>query len=312
MIFERRGGGAARLWQLLASLVVLLLVSSARADEERAEPSDTPPPVVLQADGTLERARAIVATAEGLFLAGHYGAALAEYSSAYDVLEGHPRQYWVLHNLAACNERLFRYDIALKLYEEYLRRAPPDEADRAEVAAIMRTLRSLLATLVVDSRAPGDVWVDERRVGTAPGRWLVPAGRHTVEVRAHLHEAERRDVALGAGKVTVLYFAPRRLSTYRGPPRGYFWAALGASGVAAATGATLGVLALDARNEGRAQARLYRDTTDEARQTRNLALAADASFGAALVFAATAAVLYFVTDWAPAAPTRRAQLPLAF
>jgi tetratricopeptide (TPR) repeat protein len=271
---------------------------AAVADEERDEP--------------LARARAVTALAEPLFAAGHYAAALAEYTRAYEILAGHPRQYWVLHNLATCNERLFRYDLAVELYEEYLRRAPPTETDRGEVSAILETLRSLLATLVVESSVAGEVWLDDRRLGIAPGKWRVPAGHHTVELRADRHESQRREVQLEPRQVQVDRFQLQLLSTYAGPPPGYFWAAVGLTGAATVAGATAGFMALNARQQGIQQAELHLDTSAQAERTRRLALASDVGFGAAVVFGATATVLYFVTDWPkPGHPAGRGHEPSA-
>jgi PEGA domain-containing protein len=281
--------------------------ASAQEPESRPPSPATPPPstpspstpegTASEPDETLARARAVVAVAEPLFLAGHYEAALAEYSRAYQILEGHPRQYWVLHNLAACNERLFRYDVAVELYEHYLRRAPASEEDRKEVSAILATLRSLLATLVIESSVAGEVWLDDRRLGAAPGKWRVPAGRHIVELRADRYESQRREVQLSAGQLEIDRFQLRRLSTYAGPPPVYFWVAVGLTGAATVAGATAGFMALNAREQGREQAALYLDTQADAERTRHLALASDIGFGAAALFGATATVLYFVTDW---------------
>ena len=265
-----------------------------------------------EVDQPLVRARAVAAVAEPLFTAGHYAAALAEYTRAYQILAGHPRQYWVLHNLAACNERLFRYDVAVELYEEYLRRAPPTEEDRKEVSAIVATLRSLLATLIVESSVAGEVWLDDRRLGTAPGKWRVPAGRHIVEVRAERYESLRREVQLNAGQVTVDRFQLHSLSTYTGPPSGYFWAAVALTSAATVAGASAGLMALNARQQGLRQAELHLDTSDQAEKTRHLAMASDIGFGAAVVFGATATVLYFITDWPkPGNPARRRPEPSA-
>jgi len=293
-----------------------LTIGSQRvANAEEPEPSPASPVVSSAApestgsklDEPLARARALVAIAEPLFLAGHYAAALAEYSRAYQILDGHPRQYWVLHNLAACNERLFRYDLAVEQYEEYLRRAPATEADRAEVSAILRTLRSLLATLVVESSVAGEVWLDDRRLGAAPGRWRAPAGRHIVEVRAPSYESQRREVQLDPGQLQVNRFQLQRLSTSTGPPPAYFWIAVGLTGAATVVGASAGFATLSAREQGRERAALYLDTQAEAERTRHWALASDAAFGAAVLFGATASVLYFVTDW----PNSRASEPPA-
>lgn len=277
-----------------------LAVTSAHADEladqvvVRAEPGSDRNHVLEE---QLAGARLVVIAAKRLFVAGHFEAALAEYSRVYDMLAGHPRQYWVLHNLAACNERLFRYDVAVTLYEEYLRRAPTTETDRTEVLAVVHTLRSLLATLVIDAAVSGEVWLDDRRLGMAPGRWLVPAGRHIVEVRADRYGSQRREVQLVAGQARSEGFELRRLSTYAGPGRGYFWAATALTGAALVAGATFGVQALSASDAGQERAELYLDTRVQEERTGRWAVAADASFGAALVFGATATVLYFVTDW---------------
>jgi tetratricopeptide (TPR) repeat protein len=282
--------------------VFLIARPACSATPELQRPSQQGTGTSEQEDTRLTRARVIVAAAESLFVAGHYAAALAEYSRAYDVLRGHPRQYWVLHNLAACNERLFQYDVALNLYEEYLKRAPRSEEDRAEVQVVIRTLRSLLGTLVVETSVDAEVWVDNRRLGAAPGRWLVPGGRHVVEVRAALFETQRREVQLGAAQVHRLRFDLQRLSTYRGPSRGYFWTAAGLSAAAAAAGATFGLLALDASSDGREKASLSVDSSEESDRTRQLSLAADICFGTAVLFGATAGVLFFVTDWSDSTP----------
>jgi tetratricopeptide (TPR) repeat protein len=287
---------ASRLASLVAPVTFAALMVRAApvtAQQETPSPPESPTP----ADVQLESARATATHAERLFDAGHFRAALAEYTRAYDALAGHPRQYFVLYNLAACNERLFQYDVALGFYEEYLRRAPAAEPDRAQVVAIMSTLRALLGTLVVESSASTSIWVDDRRLGHAPGRWLVPAGRHVVEARADLRESQRREVQLGAGQLLQLRFDLARLSTNTGPRPAYFWAATTLTGAALVTGTVFGVLALSARQDGEDRARYYLDTQAEADRTRDYALAADIGFGSAALLGASATVLYFMTDW---------------
>jgi hypothetical protein len=275
--------------------VAALMLPTTPLTAQEAEPSrvDSSPPTDYQ----LEGARVIAARAERLFDAGHFRVALAEYTRAYDALAGHPRQYFVLYNLAACNERLFQYDVALGFYEEYLRRAPETEPDRPQVVAIMSALRALLGTLVVESNSPTSIWVDDRRLGTAPGRWLVPAGRHVVEARAELRESQQREVQVRAGQLLQLRFELERLSANTGPRPAYFWAATTLTGAALVTGTVFGALALSAREDGRERAAYYLDAQADADRTRNYALAADVGFGGAALFGASAAVLYFITDW---------------
>lgn len=274
----------------------LMTAGPARALDDLPSPVSAPPE-----DGALERARKMSARATALFDAGHYEAALAEFTRAYTALAGHPRQYFVLHNLAVCNARLQRYDRALELYEAYLQRAPADETDRARVSGEVQVLRSLVGIIVVQSAIGAEVWLDRRYLGRAPGRFTVPAGQHSIEIRAPLYETERRELRVAPGERRTVSFTPRRLSTYRGPSRAYFWSAIGLTGAATVAGTTLGLLALSERRRGLDRAELHLDTHREANRTDNLALAADACFGSALLFGATATVLYFVTDW----PTER-------
>ena len=312
--FAARGCASLALHCLLLGTVRL-----ARAEAPPSAPANpvieapvAPEPSNAELDEALARARTVVAVAEPLFLAEQYPAALAEYTRAYQILAGHPRQYWVLHNLAACNERMFRYDVAVELYEEYLRRAPPTEEDRKEVSAVLRTLRSLLATLVVESSVAGEVWLDDRRLGAAPGKWRVAAGRHIVELRAHSYEAQRKELQLSAGQVAKERFELQRLSMNAGPPPAYFWGAVVLTGVATLVGTSSGLNALNARNQGRQKAALYLDTQAEGERTRRWALASDIGFGAAALFGATATVLFFVTDWSKSGgPGRRAREPSA-
>ncbi|HEY3496100.1 MAG TPA: tetratricopeptide repeat protein [Polyangiaceae bacterium] len=313
-----RGLRLAFTFVFAGTALLALLARPVRADEVEAAPPQEPPtvappaapPPAPPADPQLAEARSIVAAAESLFAAGHLEAALAEYTRAYQTLANHPRQYWVLHNLALCNERLFRYDEAMRLYQEYLRRAPSGEPDRKVVESVVRALHSLLATLVIHSSTAADVWLDDRRIGKAPGRFLIPAGRHVIEIRAPLYEAERREIALQPGGGEALTFELRRLSTYQGPSRAYFWTAVGLTGASLVAGTTLGLMAVSSHEEGQARAGVSLDTGEIADRARHQAVAADVCFGAAVLFGATATVLYFVTDWSDtgerAVPERKA------
>ncbi|HEY8942703.1 MAG TPA: tetratricopeptide repeat protein [Polyangiaceae bacterium] len=290
---------------ILAALVLARLAGgegiAAAADEALpsapAPSSDATGESTNTQDPQLSLARSFIHRAEQLFAAQHYAAALSEFTRAYELLHGHPKQYFVLHNLAVCNERLFRYDVALRLYEDYLRRAPATEDDREAVAAVTRTLHALLATLEVTTSVPVEVWVDDRRMGTAPGSWLVPAGIHVVELRADLYEAQRREVQFSAGKTQKVTFELRRLSTYAGPSPGYFWAATAMTGAAVVAGTAFGLAALGTRAQGTERAEVSVDSSKQAEATQRLSLAADACFGGAVVFGITSAILYFVTDW---------------
>lgn len=133
---------------------------------------------------------------QGLVLArgGDCSGALAELSASYAMV---PRPN-TLFNMAQCQERLHRYDLAVSQYEEYLTVAPADAEDRDTVMATLESLRGLLGTIHVEVNAPAEVWLGDRIVGTAPGDVLVPGGRHAIELRSTGFLPERREVEVAA------------------------------------------------------------------------------------------------------------------
>ena len=64
---------------------------------------------------------------------GNCDGAVVEFEAAYKMI---PRPN-ALYNIAQCQERLFRYDLAVQYYERYLREAPPEAEDRAAVSAAL-------------------------------------------------------------------------------------------------------------------------------------------------------------------------------
>jgi tetratricopeptide (TPR) repeat protein len=247
-------------------------------------------------------AREVIDRAEALFEVGNFEAALVDFARAHELLQGDPRQWTVLHNLAVCHERLFHYDRALDLYAQYLREGHPSPANVRAVRAVLESLRGLLGTLRIDSNVRAEVWVDDRRMAEAPGTLRLPAGLHDIELRAHLHQAVRREVEVRPRVNARMQFELQRLSDYRGLPSAYFWSGAGLTAVALITGAALGASALEARTHGEAAAaRAMQARTAEAeraeRKVQQLSVGADIAFGAAALFAAGSAVLAFLTDW---------------
>ena len=244
-------------------------------------------------------ARPAIARGEALFEAQNYGAAMAEFSAAYDQLAGYSRRYSVLSNIAACHERLFHYDLAIAFYQRYLDEGGESIEDRAEVEARIHTLDQLLATLTLVSNVPADVWIDDRIAGRAPGVIRVSPGRHLIELRAPLRESKRRDVNLAAGSAGRLVFELEELSQYSGLGPGYFWTFAGLTVVAVGIGASFGIAALDADADGAARALQNRflNTEQDEDAVKRTARVADIAFIGAAVLGASATVLFFLTDW---------------
>lgn len=248
---------------------------------------------------TTARARRAVMRGETLFEAQNYEAALAEFATAYTLLEGDPRQYLVLHNMAVCHERLFRYDLALQLYARYLAEGGPDARDRREVERVRESLSVLLGRLHVDVNVAADVWIDTRRVGRAPATFLLPAGNHTLELRAPLHESIRRQLQLTSGGHVSLKLTLLKLSRFEGIAPGYFWTSVAVTAVAVGVTAGFGLDALISRSaaENRARTNPFLNTVDDQKRIARSALIADVGLGAAAVFGAISVVLYSLTNW---------------
>jgi tetratricopeptide (TPR) repeat protein len=304
-VSERRPSAAA--WP------VLLWALGALAPGTVARAERPPPATVTSAAATpsasddpqLARAKQVIARGEALFDLGNFEAALSDFTQAFELLRGHPRRFIVLHNLAVCHERLFHYDLALDLYAKYLRDGGPDAPDRAAVEAVLASLGALLGSLRIDTNVPAEVWVDDRRMAEAPGSLRLPAGRHVIELRAHLHQAVRRELRVQPRHDYELEIELQRLSDYRGLHPAYFWSGAALTAAALVTGSVLGVRALDARStEQAALAAQMHLRTPEAesaeRSVRRLSLGADVAFGAAALFAAATVVLAFSTDWGDA------------
>lgn len=243
--------------------------------------------------------RPAIARGEALFQAANYGAALAEYNSAYVLLAGYPRRYTVLNNIAACHERLFQYDLAIAFYERYLNEGGEAVEDRVQIDARLRSLDQLLATLTIASNVPADVWIDDRKAGRAPGAIRVSPGSHVIELRAALHEPGRREAKLATGSSVRLVFELEKLSQYSGLGPGYFWTFAGLTVAALGVGAGFGVATLqaDAVGEARALENRYLNTQKDEDDVKRLARVADTAFIGAAVLGVSTAVLFFLTHW---------------
>jgi tetratricopeptide (TPR) repeat protein len=287
-----------------ALLLSLLIAGHAHAQVPEAPPAVQRPAPELEVAAPApespespeaSEARGAVARAKALVAVENYGAALAEYTRALELLEGDPRQAAVLNNIAVCYERMFRYDLALQYYEAYLREAEATAEDRAEVEQIVASLRALLGTVRITGVRSGEIWIDDRKLGDAPLDVMVPAGFHVIEVRARGYQAERREVRVAAGAVHDLHIELEPIDTYKGLPQTYVWIGVGLTTAAAITGAVLGITALSKHEDGQRDAE--RGLWVDGQATKDLAIQADIAFGVATAFGVGTVVLAFLTDW---------------
>lgn len=291
-------------WLTLVALFTLAGAQPARAQD---------PPNVVEAREHLTRGTQLLQQE-------NYDAALAEFQRAYDLVGDHPARHLILYNIALAHERMFRYDLALEYYNRFLAEAPEDAPQRAEVQGTIRTLENFLATVEIQSNVPAEVWVANRQVGSAPGTVRIPAGRHTIELRAQGYTDGRREIQIAARESQTLSFTLSELaSQYRGISPIFFWGATGLAIAAGLAGGGVGIAAVLRRGEVNTQLADPVESLDggslEAarRDIESLALVADILFGTAGVFAITAVVLAFLTDWggAPASSGESASFQLA-
>ena len=247
-------------------------------------------------------AREAVARAQEMFAAGHYEGALSEFVRAYRMMENDARQAVVLNNIAVCYERMFRYELAIEFYQRYLREANPAAADRIEVRAAIRTLRGLLATVTIQTNVPSTVWVDNRRVGHAPGRLQIPSGHHVVELRARHHEALRLDLVVSARERKRITVELTRADVFEGVDPTVVYASGIVTTLVAASAVMLTLEALDAKSEverlASASVGLRTEKTNTVeRELGVLRTASYASYVALGVSGVTTLVLGLVANW---------------
>ncbi len=267
--------------------------SRIHADDASEEETEDP-----QSREALERFE----DAERIFEQGDYRGALAEFQRIYELLEGHPNRYFVLFNLGRAYEELHRYDRAIEMYRRYLREGGAEADGRADVEASLRALERLLGTVEIAIEGPerAEVWLGEWQVGEAPGRISVPGGQHVIEIRAEGFEPQRREIEVAARQEVRIEVAMARLSDFRGITPAVFTttSVLAVASLGVAIGLSAHSLALHNDAEGCAtRVSCVLDPQARQREIRDVALAADVSYGIAGVFAVTSVVLVFLTDW---------------
>ena len=237
-----------------------------------------------------------------MFDADNYTAALAEFEKAYEMLEGHPKRFFVLHSIGMCHERLFRYDLAMRYYRRYLIEGGANAPDRDEVEKTVHDLERLLGTLHLQTNVAAEVWIGDRLMGEAPGDVLVPGGQRAMELRAPGYESVKREIVITAGEEQSLQIELSKLEEHEGLSPAYFWTGAALTVAVAGAGTVFGLMAQSKQSEGEdltasegnvatAKARALEDDAGD------LALKADILFGSAALLAVGTGILYFMTDW---------------
>lgn len=290
---------------LLACMGAAVLAPGAARAQATEDPAEAEGANAEEETPEMQEAMERFEGAQALFDRGDYRAALAEFQRIYDLLEGHPRRYFVLFNLGRSYEELHRYDRAIELYQRYLDEGGDQAEDRADVEASLRALERLLGTVAIRVTGPdtAEVWIGEWQVGEAPGEIRIPGGQHTIEVRAQGFEVARQTIEVASRQRIEVDVALSRLSDFRGVTPALFISSAVATAVAAGVAIGFGVQAMQLGDQASACATTPRCTLDvpaRRQEIRDAALIADVMWGVTGLFAVTSLVLVFVTDWGQA------------
>lgn len=262
-------------------------VTPSAAPEENVDPA------------TLEEAKQHFKQAVAFATAGDCGAAIVEFEAAYQLV---PRPN-ALYNIAQCQERLFRYDLAIRYYEQYLQVAPADAPDRPAVTAALSTLGNLLGTVEVRSNVPAEVWVDDRLAGEAPGDVLMPSGGHTLELRAKGYIPARTEVRLvGRQRIELSLELEKARTTVRvtettGLDPTLFWIGAGATAVTAIIAVGFAGHVVSLHDDALELPEHHPDRTARREEVEDAELTADIFFASAALLAVGTTIVAFVTDW---------------
>jgi hypothetical protein len=257
-------------------------------------------------DARMDEARRRFDEAERIYEQHDYAGALAEFQRIYQLLDGHPRRYFVLYNVGRCQEQLFHYGEALDSYQRYLAEGGANDTTQPQLAEAARQkiveLQGRLATLTIRTNVDqAEVWVDGRQVATAPGDVVVTGGEHTIELRARGYAPGRQQVQIAARTQEAISLDLDRVGGGISPLFVITGAAL--TVIAAGVGVGFGATALadhdriqSWENSGDPRLR-YQVTQPQIDAVAQNALIADVFYGAAALFGVASVVLLFVTDW---------------
>lgn len=262
-------------------------------------------------------AKKFYGTGKKSFEAGKYEDAIAAFKQADALVPGPAPRYFI----AQAYDKLDKAAESVAAYKAYLELNPDEKKEakkiaeaKERIAALEPKLPATLTVAVSPADAPGlQVLVDGK---AATGPVSLPAGEHKVEASADGFEPHSESKTLKGNEkaevsvtlkalprpepVAVLAPAPEPSTApapalpppppepASQPSKLPAFVTLGIAGAGAALGTTFGILALGAQSDFDAD-----PTEDNAQKAERNALISDMSFGVALTFGITGAVLLF-------------------
>ncbi len=263
-----------------------------------------------QSAAARQRARQLYGTGQALFDSGQYAQAEASFRAAYEAV---PNAV-VLRAVAAAQEHQGNIHQAIATLQQYLSESP-NASDRAEVEAHLAELAARPATVAIASTPPGaQIVVDgEATDQTTPAEIEMPAGEHTVGLRLDGYQTAEQTLTAQAAtrvrlEVPLTEAEPDAFGTQGGDgqagssvtsntggggnpsdPSVEVWVTAGVAVAGLITGTVFGFLALSEQSTFDMS-----PTNATADRGEAFALAADISFGVAVLGAVTSLILYIV------------------
>jgi PEGA domain-containing protein len=159
-------GSKARQY-FVASLAVVLFADTAAVGQAPAPPPSPASTASGLGESLTGPAKDAYEAARILFDSGDYAGALVKFQHAFD-LSSDVRLLW---DMGACEKNLRHYVHVLNLIERYLHDGDAliTETQRADAAAVVRTVRALVSSMRLIVNEPGAaVFVDDEAIGTTP------------------------------------------------------------------------------------------------------------------------------------------------
>jgi hypothetical protein len=304
------GLGSKILAGCMAGALVLAQVPSAWAQPRPAPPAS-------KAD--LAAAKKHYGEGDRKFKAGDYAGAEAEFKAADDIKAAPQTERYI----GLCEDHLGHLQVAVEWFDRFLAHVPDKMADQGEeIRKREAEIKAIPGKVHVESNPPGaNVAIDERpQSAPTPMDVDLPPGPHTVKLTApgRLPTQKAIDVAFASHQtvsadldveptappppspVAVVQPPPPPPAAPPPPPEPRSQVPAYVTGglaiVAAGVGTVFGIMALSDKSQFDKN-----PTTQTADNGDTHALIADMSFGVALTFGVTSAVLFLTRDEAPAA-----------
>jgi hypothetical protein len=272
-------------------------------------------------DDATARAKEAFSAGQQLYKAGRYAEAVTRFEAAY-AAKPHPS---ILFNIARCWEALDEVAKALRSFKDYLH-ADPDAKDKQAVvdsiANLERKLRAKGLQQIMIFAEPKDatITVNGKLLGTSPASTELPAGEHSLAVRAPGFTTVERTFTMQLAKgseLTVVLEKTGGVASSDAPVNGpgltpsataetsltatpkkrgpvFAWVASGLAVAGLGTGIALGVASANTSATLHSQPHPQAEATQMVNDATATAIGANVAYGVAGAAAITAVILFIV------------------